>query len=106
MKDVQSTRTSKIIMWYVIKSKHEINWMNTECLEKESRKIIRYIIEGIKIKIFGDTVMNISEGLTLNSFYVKVEVPGYKTKRRMGNDFRKTKVKIVSYTFTTNILGV
>ena len=65
-KDVQYIRENSVVVNHVMEQKHPLDWERVTCLEKETRKIPRKIIEGCYIRANLDRCVNLNEGMGIS----------------------------------------
>ena len=68
-KDVQYSRENSAVVNHVMEQKHTFYWERVTCLEKETRKIQRKIIEGCYIRANLDKCVNLNEGMGISAQY-------------------------------------
>jgi hypothetical protein len=62
-KDVQTIKENSAVVNHVMEQKHTFDWEWVTCLEKETRKIPRKIIEGCYIRANIDKCVNLNKGM-------------------------------------------
>ena len=62
-KDVQRIKENSVEVNHVMEQKHTFDWERVTCLEKETRKIPKKIIEGCYIRANIDKCVNLNKGM-------------------------------------------
>ena len=62
---------SSAIARHVEQLDHEMDWTNSECLEKEKRLIPRKILESAHIRANRERCLNLNEGIGVTDLYGK-----------------------------------